>query len=179
MMVTAQTTDTFVTTPTRADLIERINRAWPTLEAAIVGAGEAALTTAGRDGWSVKDHLAHLECWERYLLALLERRSPSVAIGIELATIRATEDAPLNELLREPTRAQPLAQVLADLRRTHEQLLAVVASLPEDDLELLAAHYQPEELAGDADTIAGWITHICDEHLREHVIWIQQLTARG
>jgi hypothetical protein len=67
--------------------------------------------------------------------------------------------------------------VLADLRRTHERLLAVVATLPEGDLERLAAHYQPEELADDTDSIAGWIAHICDEHLREQVDWIQRLTG--
>jgi hypothetical protein len=176
--VAAQTTDAFATTPTKADVIERINRAWPTLEDALAGSGEEALTTPGRDGWSVKDHLAHLEGWERYLLALLERRSPSTALGIDIDTYRSTEDDALNELIREPTKAQSLSQVLADLRRTHEQLLAVVAELPEGDLEQLAANYQPEELADDPDSIAGWITHICDEHLREHVAWIQQLTAR-
>jgi hypothetical protein len=41
----------------------------------------------------------------------------------------------------------------------------------------LAADYQPEELAGDQDSIARWIDHICDEHLRDHVAWIGELTA--
>jgi hypothetical protein len=171
------TTDAFAATPTKADLIERINRAWSTLEGAIAGLGEEALTTPGNDGWSVKDHLAHIEGWERYLLALLERRSPSSAIGIDLATLRSTADDPLNELIIEPTKEHPLSQVLADLRRTHERLLAAVAALPEGDLERLAADYQPEELADDTDSIAGWIAHICDEHLRDHVGWIQGLTA--
>jgi len=175
--VAEQLTDAFAATPTKADLIERINRAWSTLEGALAGSGEEALTTPGGDGWSVKDHLAHIEGWERYLLALLERRSPSTALGIDLATYRSTEDDPLNELIREPTKEQPLSQVRADLRRTHERLLVVVAALPEGDLERLAAHYQPEELADDTDSIAVWIAHICDEHLRQHIDWIQRLTA--
>jgi hypothetical protein len=175
--VTAQATNAFAATPTKADLIERIHRAWSTLEGAIAGLGEEALTTAGDGGWSVKDHLVHIECWERYLLAVLERRSPSAAIGIDLATLRSTEDDPLNELIRKRTTEQPLSQVLADLRRTHERLLAVITALPEDDLERLAADYQPDELADDPDSITGWISHICDEHLRDHVGWIQRLTV--
>ena len=173
-----QTTDAFAT-PAKADLIEGINGAWSTLEGAIASSSEEALTTPGGDGWSVKDHLAHIESWERYLLAVLERRSPSAAIGIDLATLRSTEDDALNELLVEPTKAQPLSQVLADLRRTHERLLAAIAAVPEDDLERLAADYQPEELAGDTDSIADWIHHICDEHLRDHVGWIQGLAANS
>src|SRR5687767_15988330 len=118
MSVAEQTMGAFAATPTKADLIEDINRVWATLEGAIAGSGEEALTTPGGDRWSVKDHLAHIESWERYLLALLERRSPSAAIGIDLATLRSTEDDALNELLVEPTKEQPLSQVLADLRRT-------------------------------------------------------------
>ncbi len=41
----------------------------------------------------------------------------------------------------------------------------------------LVADYQPEELASDQDSIARWIDHICDEHLRDHVAWIGELTA--
>jgi len=175
--VPEQTTDTVAATPTKSDLIEGITQAWSSLERTLAGSDEETLTTAGSDGWSVKDHLAHIESWERYLLALLEQRSPSAAIGIDLATLRSTEDDALNELLIEPTKGQPLSQVLADLRRTHERLLAAIAALPEGDLERLAADYEPEELAGDTDSIAGWIHHICDEHLRDHVGWIQGLSA--
>jgi len=175
--VAEQTTDSFTATPTKADLIESINHAWSNLEGTLAGSSKETLTTPGGDGWSVKDHLAHIEAWERYLLAVLEQRSPSTAIGIDLATVRSTADDPLNELIRESTKEQSLSQVLADLRRTHEQLLAVVAALPEGDLERLAADYQPEELADDTDSIAGWIAHICDEHLRDHVDWIQDLTV--
>src|SRR5215207_6052198 len=110
--VTELTTDTFAVTPAKADLIEGINRAWSNLERTIAGSGEEALTTPGGDGWSVKDHLAHIEGWERYLLALLERRPPSAAIGIDLATLRSTDDDALNELLIEPTKEQSLSQVL-------------------------------------------------------------------
>jgi len=175
--VAEQMADTFAATPTKAELIANINGAWSTLERTLDGSSEEALTTPGDGGWSVKDHLAHIESWERYLLALLERRSPSAAVGIDLATLRSTEDDALNDLLIEPTKEQPLSQVLAELRSTHERLLAVVAALPEGDLERLAADYQPEELADDTDSIGGWITHICDEHLRDHVGWIQGLTV--
>ena len=174
-----QPTDAFAAKPTKADLIEGINGAWSTLERAIASSSEEALTTPGGDRWSVKDHLAHIESWERYLLAVIERRSPSSAIGIDLATVRSTADDPLNALIIEPTKEHPLSQVLAGLRRTHERLLVAIAAVPEGDLERLAADYQPEELADDTDSIAGWIHHICDEHLRDHVDWINRITARS
>ena len=161
----------------KADLIERANEAWATLEGALASVDEAALTATDGDGWSAKDHLAHIESWERYLLAVLERRSPAAAVGTDPATLGATDGDALNDLLIGPTKAHPLPRVLADLRGTHERLPAAVAAVPEDDLDRPAADYQPEELAGDQDSIARWIDHICDEHLRDHVAWIGELTA--
>lgn len=175
MSVTADTTNTVATSPTKADVLAGINRAWAALDEAITSADEEMLTKTMRDGWSTKDHLAHIEVWERYVLALLERQSPSAAIGLDLDTIRTTDDDTLNALLVAPTGAQSVAQVLTGLRDTHKRLLAAIAELPEGDLDLLAAHYQPDELGDDTDTIAGWITHVCDEHLRDHVGWIRTL----
>jgi hypothetical protein len=161
----------------KTDLIERVNNAWATLEETLAGADEAAWTAPGGDGWSAQDHLAHIESWERYLLAVLERRSPAAAIGTDPATLGSTDGDALNDLLIAPARAHSLAQVLADLRETHERLLAAVAAVPDDNLDRLAVDYQPEELAGDQDSLARWIDHVCDEHLRDHVGWIGQLTA--
>ena len=161
----------------KTDLIKRANDAWATLEEVLAGTDGAALTATGSGGWSAKDHLAHIESWERYLLAILERRSPAAAVGTDPATLGSTDGDALNDLLIEPTKAHPLPRVLADLRGTHERLLAAIATVPEGDLDRLAADYQPEELAGDQDSIARWIDHICDEHLRDHVTWIRQLTA--
>jgi DinB superfamily len=176
--MTMQATGTVAESPKKAEIIEAIERTWSALEESITGADEETLSTIGRDGWSVKDHLAHIEVWERYLLALLERRSPSAAIGIDLETMRTADDDNLNALLVAPTRTQSIDRVLTDLRDTHGCLMAVIAALPEGDLEQLPSHYQPDELGEDTDTIAGWITHICDEHLRDHVEWIRDLRKR-
>ena len=162
----------------KADLIERANEAWATLEETLASVDETALTAPGGDGWSAKDHLAHIESWERYLLAILERRSPAAAVGTDPATLGSTDGDVLNDLLIAPTKTHPLSQVLADLQGTHERLLAAVAAVPADDLDRRAADYQPEELAGDQDSLARWIDHICDEHLRDHVGWIRELIAR-
>ena len=163
----------------KTDLIKRATDAWATLEEVLPGADEGAWTATGSGGWSAKDHLAHIESWERYLLAILERRSPAAAVGTDPATLGSTDGDALNDLLIAPTKAQPLERVVADLRGTHARLLAAIAAVPEADLGRPAAAYQPEELAGDPDSIARWIDHICDEHLRDHVAWIGQLTAGG
>src|SRR5262245_25557999 len=140
--------------PDRADILACIDCAWDDSEAVIRDIGADAMSRPGDGGWSAKDHLAHVEAWERYLLAVLERRSPSAAIGLDLATYQAASEDAQNELLREQTRTQPLANVLSNLRQTRQQLRAAVVSLPADDLSKPVAVIMPDELGGEAGTLA-------------------------
>ena len=98
----AESTET-VATKKKAELIAGIDQTWATLEAALAATSEEMSTTVGRDGWSVKDHLAHIEGWERFLLAVLARQSPSGAIGIDLGTLRSTDDDTLNPVIEPGT----------------------------------------------------------------------------
>src|SRR5215469_7105969 len=65
----------------RTDLIDRVQRSWEELRAAVDRLDGRQLD-APADGWSVKDHLVHLERWEAYLLAELEGRDGRRELGI-------------------------------------------------------------------------------------------------
>ena len=170
-----QATPPTTATPDRAEMLACIDRAWDDSEAVIGSADEEGMARPGDDGWSGKDHLAHVEAWERYLLAVLERRSPSTAIGLDLATYRALSDDAQNELLREQTKMQPLAAILGDMRQTRQRLRAAVVSLPADDLSTPVALIMPDELGAEKGTLAEWIVDYCDAHLREHTDVVRRL----
>jgi hypothetical protein len=172
-----QTPPPTTATPDRAEVLARSDRAWDDLEAVISSADEEAMARPGDGGWSSKDHLAHVEAWERYLLAVLERRSPSAAIGLDLATYQALSEDAQNELLREQTRTQPLAAVLGDLRQTRQRVRSAILSLSGDDLAQPVAAISPDELGGEEGSLAEWIVDYCDDHLREHLDLVKQIAA--
>ena len=172
--------DTTAQTPphpkNKAELMERIHRTRSELEAAIDGASEARLTTpGGADGWSIKDHLAHVATWEKSLLALLEGRSRPAAVGVDAATYAATDTDGLNAIIHERNKDRPLPDVLDDFRHTHERLLAVLAPLTDDDLHKPYSHYQPNDPPHNPDPVVYWIAGNTYGHYEEHVAAVRAL----
>ena len=55
----------------RTELLDRIERSWVAFQATVNGLDDGQLGTTGPDGWTVKDHLVHVERWEAYMLAEL------------------------------------------------------------------------------------------------------------
>ena len=92
------------------------------------------------NAWSVKDVLAHLAEWEAHMLVWMEtaRRGEPVAEiepGLNWKQFEA-----FNQRIYERHRDQPLAEVQAYFRDTHRQFMAMVDSMPEDEM-LTPARY--------------------------------------
>jgi hypothetical protein len=90
----------------RVELLERIEGAWTAFRASFAGLDEAAVVRPGPEGWSVKDHIAHVRVWERIVLvAHMQGRSFAEAGEMDEATSRATEHMRAETGLRPLLRA--------------------------------------------------------------------------
>ena len=80
--------------------MQRIETSWNEL-VELVNQVQAAggLTRVGSDGWSVKDHLAHIGAWEHSLLALIEGRDRLAGMGLQ-EPVDENTDA-VNEAVRK------------------------------------------------------------------------------
>jgi len=146
------------------------------LQEALADLGNDEMLQAGAHGdWSVKDVLAHLTYWEGQLVRALrqaadgEDQTPMDAAGEEIDVINARVVA--------ASRAHPLDEVRAAFTRSFAELLAVLATLRDDDLaatgELDARLGQPAQ---------PFITAITYEHYQEHHAALQNwldTTRRG
>src|SRR6266852_5700626 len=100
---------------TTSELLNRVDESWKSLVQKVSSLAPAQLTTAGPDGWSAKDHLAHLSAWEESLIALLEGRDRGVAIdlsGAQAGSYPHAIDA-INALPHSPSKERSVADVLA------------------------------------------------------------------
>jgi hypothetical protein len=144
----------------RTELLDRIERSWVAFQATVNGLDDGQLGTTGPDGWTVKDHLVHVERWEAYMLAELEGRS-----GRPELEVPETEEGPetddINERLRASHAGLPAAEARTRLEDTHARMVALLGTLDEADLR----RHLPR-IAGN--------TH---EHFDEHDGWIRTLTA--
>jgi hypothetical protein len=167
-----------MTVSTKSDLLHRLAESWLGLDAKISALSEAQLTRVGPDGWSTKDHLAHISAWEGSLIALLEGRDRRAAIGLVGAEAESTGDDvdAINALIQRRSQDRSLADVLAAFRETHRQCVSAIARLSDEDLARPYSHFQPNDPA-NSHPVIGWIAGNTYEHYDEHAGWIAQLLA--
>lgn len=166
--------------PLKAALLDEIARAWAALERETDGATAEQLCRPGRDGWSAKDHLAHLAAWERALAALLGDRPRHFALGVDASVYRAAmargDADPINALVQRRERGRPLDEVRAELRRAHGDVLAALAPLSEADLRRPYADYAPRETGAHVrQPLHEWIRRASAAHFAAHRTWIAAL----
>jgi hypothetical protein len=117
----------------RAQLLERLDRAWTAFLASYAGLPESVLLEAGVTGaWSVRDLIAHVTWWEAealtHLPLLLEGGRP-LRYSVRYGGIDA-----FNALMTERKKELPLRAVLREQAETHRRLVELVQAAPEDQI---------------------------------------------
>jgi len=166
----------------KAQFEDHLRDAWAQLQQTLDSLTEAQMTErTDAVGWTVKDHLAHLVVWEQGIIALLNREPRYEAMGVDVETVqRLNEWGVLNQILRVQDQSATLTDVRDRLRRAHEELVAIVASLEPGDLLKTYSHYQPDEPGEDSgEPVLRWVVGNSSGHYLEHLPWIQQLAAES
>jgi hypothetical protein len=149
--------------------MQRIEQDWTELMNLVGRLSEAQLEIPLDDGWSVKDHLAHLAAWERHLLlAHLQGRPVAESLGIDEATAAQDDTDALNEIIYRRNQPRPANEILAELRQTHAQVVAVLAQTP---FERLMQPPYPDR----PNPLLDWVIGNTYEHYQEHGATIQAL----
>jgi uncharacterized protein (TIGR03083 family) len=154
----------------------RIQAAWNQLVELVNQVQDAdGLTQVGADGWTVKDHLAHVGAWEHSLLALIEGRDRPSAMGL---TEPAEELDVVNEAVRKLHESDTPEEALGYFRDSHARLTAELEQLSDADLQKPYSHYQPTD-PEETRPAVGWVSGNTYEHYAEHIAWINQLLSES
>lgn len=157
------------------ELLRRITESRERLESRVRAVPATAFLRPGPDGWSVKDHLAHLAGWERSLLLLLQRRPRHGPLGLTAAEYAAEPEVDvMNDRLHTSRRDWRLSFVLTDFQSVHEELTALLGRMTEAELLLGYSEYEP---GGERDgrPIWGWVVGNTCGHFDEHFAAIDAL----
>ena len=154
----------------------RIDAGWTELVDLVNQVQDAGgLTQVGADGWTVKDHVAHVAAWENSLLALLEGHDRSSAMGVS-ETVEGIDN--VNEAVRKLHESDTAEEAFAYFRDSHAQLVAALEKLSDADLQKPYSHYQPGD-AGQERPVVDWVGGNTYEHYAEHIGWINQLLSES
>jgi hypothetical protein len=164
---------------TKAELMADIEQSWTALTAALDGLTEDQMTgPRDAEGWTVKDHLIHLDFWERSVIFFLNGRPRHEGLGVEEALYLKGDDDEINAVIYQQHRERPLGEVLAQLRDTHQQLMKLLQPLTDADLQKPYRHYLPDEPGKGEGPLAMDVIHgNTAYHFREHLSWIEALVS--
>jgi hypothetical protein len=123
------------------------------LLAALDGLSDDLMTDPSLDGWSVKDHLAHIALWDDIRAGEVVRISAGHASAWRMSPEQEAAFGPLGYALR---RDLSLDQVQWELATSGQRLLEAIASATPDGLD--ASRYGEAGLCSTHETAhTGWI----------------------
>lgn len=149
------------------------------LDAVLTEFSDAELTRPGPEGWSAKDHLAHVAAWERGVAALLRREDRAAAMGVPPERWAEGDEDAINALLQRRDAALALADVVAASRAAHADLMAALDCLSWEDLHRGYAAYGPDPAPDDGrdDPVGYTVAGNTYGHYPDHARWIRELIA--
>lgn len=160
----------------RSATLDMIRRSRSELEATIDGLSHEQIEARPQGGWSIKDHLAHIAAWEQSIVALLQGRPRHQALGVDQATYESHDVDEINEQIFMKHASSSVAEVLALFHSSHQQIMAALEPLTDDDLRKTYSHYLPEEPGEDSGApILDWIAGDTYRHYAEHLVTIREL----
>ena len=158
---------------TKPELLGLIDERWKVLQDLLHDLNGRQLEQPLGDGWSTKVHLAHLALWERSLMGLLRKEDRGVAMGIPSELWAGHDTDAINNFVAERSKAQPLDEVIGNSTQTHHELMTLLKSLSQEDLELPYSHYQPDDLPHNPNPVGGWVHGNTWDHYNEHIGWLE------
>ncbi len=145
-------------TEDKEGLLQHYRRTRAKLLSAIGGLSDALLTEPSLDGWSVKDHLAHIAVWDDIRASEVLR----ISAGHESAWRMTNEQGDAyNTMAHELRRSLSPAQARWELEQSRQRLLTAISSATPPGLD--------GSLYGDAA--------LRSLHEAEHTTWIKRWRA--
>jgi hypothetical protein len=160
---------------TKAELLERIRTSRKELAMALVELDEEELEAYDEDGWNVKDQIAHLAAWERGVAYMLQKRPRYAGMGLDKASWYDLTMDEINAVIHRQYLDVSLEEVLAYYQEAHQELLAALEKLSDEDLFRPYSYYQSDDSSRDAEQpIINWISGNTYEHYDEHLRIIRE-----
>jgi hypothetical protein len=152
----------------KAELLARIRRSRLALEDELSPLSEDQLAIPASNGWSIKDHLAHLATWEFGMAELLRGRARFAAMQVEEAVSQGKSEEAINELMQRQHAGLSLSEVMDKFKDAHRQLLETLESLDDQDLYRPYASFMPGGEDSRQEAVINWVIGNTYEHFDEH-----------
>ena len=154
------------------ELMSAIRREWKLLMDTVEKLIQAdKLTMLDEGGWSAKDNLAHLSEWMNSLMGHhMDRRPAHEVMGLTEQQTEGWDMEVINPVLFERNKERSTEDVLDELKRTYETLVAKLDATPFEDLMKPRHANDPEKRP-----LLLWVLGDTTEHFEEHRRTIEKM----
>lgn len=163
--------------PPLQEIVAEMERAWAELQA-MVDAAEPDDLVRKTDaaGWSSKDHLAHLDAWDRSVLEMIRDGRPQwETLGLERELLDEEWDYDRqNEIIRQQTVDAPLDEVRSALAATHDAFVRLLRGMTDEEIRRPSNDFVPG--SGEFE-IAHKVMGNTYMHYDEHRVYIERILA--
>ena len=158
----------------KSELLNSLQAQYQQWEAFLDQIGPERMDQPGVNGaWSMKDIVAHLTGWQPRLIASLQaaQRGEPEPPPPWPADLKSEDE--INAWIYESNRGCSVQAVLDESRQVFQQLLAVIAGLPDDvRIELIEPRYQLVWLGDKRFVASEFFDHYHDDHEPDVRAWL-------
>jgi len=153
------------------ELMAAIRREWNSLMDVVARLDETKMTTPDEGGWSPKDNLAHLSEWMNSLMGYhMDKRPSHEVMRIPEEATKGWDMEIINPILFERNKNRSTQDVLDELKRTYDVLIAKLEATPFDDLMKPRHADDPEKRP-----LLMWVLGDTSDHFAEHRAVIEKM----
>ncbi len=160
------------------DLLLEENKQWQALLDQI---GPTRMEQPGVNGdWSMKDLVAHLSVWNRWLVVRLEAALRHSSEPSPPWPAHLQQEDEINAWIYETNRNRSVGEILDESQRTLQELFTAIGHLPDKTrIELIEPRYYLL-WAGDQRFEAGeFFDHFHDDHEPDVRAWLARVEKEG
>jgi hypothetical protein len=156
----------------KSELMSAIEREWEMLMDVVAKLEQAGkITLPDEGGWSPKDNLAHLGEWMNSLMGYhMDRRPPHEVMGVSEDVTRDWDMEVINPVLFERNKHRSIEDVLDELRKVYEKLIAKLNAMSFQDLLMPRHADDPEKRP-----LVMWVIGDTSDHFAEHRATIEKM----
>jgi hypothetical protein len=155
----------------KAELLSWLREEYAQWQALLDQIGESRMDQPGVNGdWSIKDIVAHLVGWNRWLVARIPAAQRGAPQPSPLWSAQLHTDDEINTWIYEAYRERSVREVLDESNQVFQQLLAVVEGLPEDIV--IEPAYRVVQFGDQRFSASEFFDHFHDDHEPDVRAWL-------
>jgi hypothetical protein len=158
----------------KSELLSSLQDEYQKWEALLDQIGPTRMEQPGVNGdWSMKDMVAHLTGWNRWLVARLEAAQRSEPEPLPPWPAHLQTEDEINAWIYESYRRRSLRQVLDESRHVFQQLLADIEGLPDKvRIEYIEPMYRLVWVGDERFEVSEFFDHFHDDHEPDVRAWL-------